>query len=99
MSRHPSPLAARLRRELLQRPGFTRLPVCGACGRETEPRSFGREFCRPCEAERAAVSEAWEAERWAEANGGPIPIPTEPMFGSEEAGRPFLPSDDAEDLL
>ena len=97
MSARPSAFVERLRRELLQRPGFSRLPVCGACGREVQPRDFGREFCRPCEAERAAVSEAWEAERWAEANGGPV-VQHPPMFDCPEAARPFLP-DDAEDLV
>lgn len=93
MSRHLSLFAARLRRKLLQRPGFTRLPACSACGRETEPRNFGREHCKPCEAERAAVSEAWEAERWAEANpGASFPIPAEPMFDFDD-GRPFPEED------
>jgi hypothetical protein len=93
MSRRPSPLAIRLGRELLQRPGFTRLPVCGACGRETEPRNFGREFCKPCEGERAEVSAYWQAQIEATLAGEPSP-PAEPMFGSEAAAKPFLPDDE-----
>ncbi len=86
---------ARLRRLLLARPEFTQLPVCGACQRQCQPGDFGREFCEACETERAAISEQWEAERWAEANpGAAFPVPQEPMFGSEAASRPFLPDDE-----
>ena len=96
-----------IRRRLLAQPSITAKPVCGACGREVQPRDFGREHCKACEAERAAVSEAWEAERYAEANpGAAFPLPSELMFGSDEAAKPFLPDDEdgdaqrqAEDLF
>ena len=39
------------------------------------------------------MSEAWEAERWAEANpGASFPIPSEPMFDHDD-GRPFPEAD------
>jgi hypothetical protein len=95
MSRRPSPLAARIRRELLQQPGITRLPVCPWCGKQVPAKAWGRTACLSCEADRARASEAWEAERWAEANPGvAFPIPSEPMFGSDEAAKPFLAEDE-----
>jgi hypothetical protein len=91
----PLAFAAAVRRKLLALPEFTPKPVCAACGHETEPGNFGREFCRPCEAERAAMSEMWEAERHAEANPSTsFAIPAEPMFDSTEAGKPFLADED-----
>jgi hypothetical protein len=96
MTRPLPALAARIRRKLLERPGISPLPVCPACQKQVHARDFGRELCKPCEAERAAASEAWEAERWAEANGGSVTMPadTDKEFGGEAAARPFLPSDE-----
>ncbi len=82
---------ARLRRKLLAQPGITRLPVCGACQREVQPREFGREYCKACEAERAEVSAYWQAQIDATLADEPSP-PAEPMFGSAEAEKPFLPA-------
>jgi hypothetical protein len=95
MSRRPSPLAARLRRELLQRPGFTRLPVCGACQRQVQPRDFGREHCKAGEAARAQVSAAWEREQWSLTHpNASFSLPAEPMLGGPEADEPFLLEED-----
>ena len=97
MSARPSAFVERLRRELLQRPGFTRLPVCGACGRETEPRNFGREHCKRCELERAEASVYFHGlldATLADALADEPSPPAEPMFGSAEAERPFLIEDE-----
>ena len=86
---------ARLRHKLLAQPGITPLPVCPWCGKQVPAKAWGHEACRVCELDRAAVSEAWEAERWAEANpGASFPVPAEPMFGSDDAAKPFLPDDE-----
>lgn len=92
-ARRLSPLAARLQRRLLQESGITALPVCGACGRETEPRNFGREHCKPCEAERAEASAYFQAQLDATLANEPAP-PAEPMFGSADAAKPFLPGEE-----
>jgi hypothetical protein len=86
-------LAARLRRELLRRPGFTTLPTCGACQRQVQPQDFGREVCKACEAECAEASAYFQAELDATLADEPSP-PAEPMFGSDDAAKPFLPQDD-----
>ncbi len=84
---------AAFRRRLLAEPGITPRPVCGACRREVEPRDFGREYCQPCEAERAEVSAYWQAQIEATQADEPVP-PSEPMFDSEDAAKPFLPEDE-----
>jgi hypothetical protein len=86
-------LAAALRRKLLAKPGFTYKPVCGACGRQTEPRDFGHEFCKACEAEREAMSLEWERQRWEEVTGGPR-VQHPPMYDCPQATEPFLPDDE-----
>jgi hypothetical protein len=90
--RHP-PISAAFRRKLVAQPGLTALPVCGACGREVQPRDFGREHCKACEAERAEASAYWQAQIDATLADEPPP-PTEPMFDSADAGKPFLLSDE-----
>jgi hypothetical protein len=51
-----------LRRRVLAQPGITPLPVCPRCTKPVQPSEFGREACKTCEDERAAVSAAWDAE-------------------------------------
>jgi hypothetical protein len=84
---------ARFRRELLERPGFTRRPVCGAWQREVLPRDFGREFCKACEPERGEVSAYWQAQIDATLANEPSAT-AEPMFGGAAAERPFLAEDE-----
>ncbi len=87
-------ISAAFRRKLLAQPSISALPVCGACGRETEPRNFGRQYCKPCEAERAAVSAEWDREQWALTHpNASFPRPADPMFGGAEAEKPFLADD------
>jgi hypothetical protein len=89
----PPPFTAAFRRRIAAQPGLTALPICGACGRQVEPAAFGKKFCQACEADRARVSEAWEAERHAEANpSASFAIPAEPMFDYDD-GRPFPEED------
>jgi hypothetical protein len=76
----PSPLAARLRRQLLAQ-GLTAEPVCPACGEQTPPKDFTRDgICQPCAAERLAVSDKWDEEQasavW-EARYGDLGLPRE----------------------
>ena len=85
-------ISAAFRRKLLAQPGITVLPVCAACQRQVQPRGFGRERCKPCEAERAEVSAYWQGQIDATLADEPPP-PTEPMFGSDAAAMPFLPHD------
>jgi hypothetical protein len=92
MSRRPSPLAARLRGELLQRPGFGVKPRCPACGEEREPRDFSRSgICQPCEMERALEYEVrMNAELWPD--GSPkVERPVDDAFDSD---KPFLAEED-----
>ena len=97
MSRPLPAFAAAVRRRLLARPGITALPVCGACGRQVQPRHFGKEFCQSCESERLEASEYFQ--RLNDETDWPVlPAPGYPMFDCPEAARPFLP-DDAEDLV
>jgi hypothetical protein len=85
------PISAAFRRKLLAQPGITGLPVCGACGREVQPRDFGREHCKACEAERAEASDYFQAELDATLADAPIP-PASPMFDHDD-GRPFPEAD------
>jgi hypothetical protein len=88
-----SPLVARLQRRLLEQPGITRLPVCPWCGSEVAPESFGREACKPCEAERSEASAYFEAQLDATLSNAP-PAPEHPIFGGDAACLPFLPRDE-----
>jgi hypothetical protein len=91
MSRRPSPLAARLRRELLQRPGFSAKPRCPACGEERDPKSFATSaICQPCEMERALEYETRMAsELWPD--GSPkVERSVDDAFDSD---APFLVED------
>ncbi len=81
------------RRRLLAQPGITPLPTCAACQRQVQPKDFGREYCRRCEAERAEASVYFQAQLDATLNPEP-PTPEFPIFGGPEAARPFLPSDE-----
>lgn len=87
--------AAALRRKLLARPEYTPLPTCGACQRQVQPKDFGREYCKACEAERAAISEEWDAMRDAEVGAGPA-VQHPPMYDCPDAAMPFLPDDEDE---
>jgi hypothetical protein len=80
-----------IRRALLAQPGITALPVCGACQREVQPRDFGREFCKPCEAERTEASVYFQAQLDATL-GHESPAPEYPMFDHDD-GRPFPEAD------
>lgn len=93
MSASRVPISAAFRRKLLAKPGITKLPVCDACQREVQPRDFGHEFCRACEAERAEAAVYFQAQLDATLSDVPVP-PAEPMFGSAEAAQPFLPEDE-----
>jgi hypothetical protein len=90
-------LARQLRRKLLAKPGFSRLPICQACLREVEPSDLRGELCGTCRAERDRASAEWDAQCWAEANGGSIALPAEPMYGGDEGAAPFLPDDEDDD--
>jgi hypothetical protein len=92
MSARPSTFVERLRRELLQRPGFSAKPRCPACGKEREPGDFTRSgICQPCELERALEYETRMAsELWPD--GAPrVDRPVDDAFDSP---KPFLPEDE-----
>jgi hypothetical protein len=92
MSRHLSPFAAKLRRELLAK-GLTLKPTCEACGREVEPKAIQADLCPNCKAERDEAAVYFQ--RLADETDWPIlPQPEFPIFGGPEAGRPFLPDDE-----
>jgi hypothetical protein len=91
----PLPFSAAFRRAIAAQPGLSPLPVCGACQRQVQPRDFGREHCKACEAERAEAAIYFQAQLDATLADAPTP-PTEPMFGSDEAARPFLADEDEE---
>jgi hypothetical protein len=86
--------AAALRRKLLSLPGYTSLPVCPRCAKQVPVAAFGTEACKACEAERARVSEEWDAQRDQDIGVNYYrPAPEFPIYGSAEAARPFLPDD------
>jgi hypothetical protein len=91
----PPPLSAAFRRAIAAQPGLSPLPVCGACQRQVQPRDFGREHCKACEAERAEASAYFQAQIDATLANEPSP-PAEPMFGSDAAAKPFLPYDEGD---
>ena len=93
MSARPSAFVERLRRELLQRPGITRLPICEGCQREVPPRAMQAGLCPRCKVERDEASDYWQAQIYATLADEPSP-PAEPMFASDDAAKPFLPEDD-----
>ena len=92
MSRHLSPFPAKLRRALLAK-GFTVLPTCEMCQREVPPEAIQAGLCPNCKVERDEASAYWQAQL--DATLADVPSsPSEPMFGSAEAGKPFLPDDE-----
>ena len=92
MSALPINIAA-LRRELTARGVVTPLPVCPWCSRQVSVSAFGKEACKPCEAERARASVEWDEQRWAEANAGPL-VQHPAMYDCPEAAAPFLVEDE-----
>ena len=95
MSRHLSTFAARLRRELLQRPKFSAKPRCPACGEERELKGFAKSgLCTRCEDERRLEYEVrMHAELWPDGS----PRVERTRGDAFDSDKPFLPDEDAED--
>ena len=88
-------ISAAFRRKLLAQPGITRLPVCPACAKEREPRSFAKSgICQECESERALEYEIrMNAEFWPDG----APRVEHPVDDAFDSNQPFLVEDEGEE--